>query len=95
MKRNALLINVSRGRVVDQTALIDALAGDTIAGAGLDCFVDEPLPPSSSLWDFKNVVITPHSGGETRSYETRVVDILIDNLRRLARGDPQLRNQVV
>jgi phosphoglycerate dehydrogenase-like enzyme len=95
MKRNALLINVSRGRVVDQAALIDALADETIAGAGLDCFHDEPLPPSSPLWDFKNAVITPHSGGETRSYETRVVDILIDNLGRLARGDTQLRNQVV
>ena len=95
MKRSALLINVSRGRVVDQTALIETLKSETIAGAGLDCFVDEPLPPSSPLWDFKNAVITPHSGGETRSYETRVVDILIDNLGRLARGDTQLRNHVV
>ncbi|MEH2509426.1 D-2-hydroxyacid dehydrogenase (NADP+) [Nitrobacteraceae bacterium AZCC 1564] len=95
MKRNAFLINVSRGRVVDQSALIDALANDTIAGAGLDCFHDEPLPPSSPLWDFKNAIITPHSGGETRSYETRVIDILTDNLGRLARGETQLCNQVV
>jgi phosphoglycerate dehydrogenase-like enzyme len=95
MKRNALLINVSRGRVVDETALIEALNSDTIAGAGLDCFVDEPLPSTSPLWDFKNAIITPHSGGETRSYETRVIDILIDNLGRLARGETQLRNQVV
>lgn len=95
MKRNAFLINVSRGRVVDQSALVEALAADTIAGAGLDCFHDEPLPASSPLWDFKNAIITPHSGGETRSYEIRVIDILTENLKRLARGEAQLRNQVV
>lgn len=95
MRRNAFLINVSRGRVVDQSALTEALANDTIAGAGLDCFHDEPLPASSPLWDFKNAIITPHSGGETRSYEIRVIDILTDNLERLARGEAQLRNQVV
>lgn len=95
MKRNAFLINVSRGRVVDEAALTEALANDVIAGAGLDCFHEEPLPASSPLWDFKNVVITPHSGGETRSYEIRVIDILTENLGRLARGETQLRNQVV
>ncbi|WP_424626901.1 D-2-hydroxyacid dehydrogenase [Bradyrhizobium sp. SYSU BS000235] len=95
MKRNAFLINVSRGRVVDEAALIEALADDIIAGAGLDCFHEEPLPASSPLWDFKNAIITPHSGGETRSYEIRVIDILTENLGRLARGETQLRNQVV
>jgi len=95
MKRNAFLINVSRGRVVDQSALTEALANNTIAGAGLDCFHDEPLPAASPLWDFKNTIITPHSGGETRSYEIRVIDILTENLGRLARGEAQLRNQVV
>jgi D-2-hydroxyacid dehydrogenase (NADP+) len=95
MRRNAFLINVSRGRVVDEAALIEALATDTIAGSGLDCFHEEPLPASSPLWGFKNAIITPHSGGETRSYEIRVIDILTENLGRLARGEAQLRNQVV
>lgn len=95
MKRTAFLINVSRGKVVDQAALVEALAADAIAGAGLDCFHNEPLPASSPLWDFKNAIITPHSGGETRSYEIRVIDILTENLGRLARGETQLRNQVV
>lgn len=95
MKRDAFFINVSRGRVVDESALIEALANDMIAGAGLDCFHEEPLPPSSPLWDFKNTIITPHSGGETRRYEARVIEILTENLGRLARGELQLRNQVV
>lgn len=95
MKRSAFLINVARGRVVDQAALIEALANGIISGAGLDCFHDEPLPASSPLWDFKNAVITSHSGGETRDYEIRVIDILTENLGRLARGETQLRNQVV
>jgi len=95
MKRSAILINVARGRVVDQDALVAALSAEKIAGAGLDCFHDEPLPASSPLWNFKNVLITPHSAGETRSYEINVINILNENLERLARGDAQLRNQVV
>jgi len=95
MKKSASLINVSRGRVVDQAALIEALKNGTISSAGLDCFHDEPLPSTSPLWDFENVIITPHSAGETRSYEVRVIDILLENLDRLAKGMSELRNQVV
>lgn len=95
MKKSASLINVARGRVVDQSALIEALQDGTISSAGLDCFHDEPLPADSPLWDFDNVIITPHSAGETRSYEVRVIDILLDNLGRLAQGDTELRNQVI
>jgi phosphoglycerate dehydrogenase-like enzyme len=95
MKPTSLLTNLARGRCVDEPALIAALEGDRIAGAALDVFVEEPLPPSSPLWTTKNVFITPHTGGETRRYEENVVDCLIDNLERLGRGETALRNQVV
>ena len=95
MKRSAYLINVARGRCVDEAALIAALREGRIAGAALDCFRDEPLPPSSPLWDFPNVLITPHAAGETRRYEENVIDILLENLDRLWRGETTLRNGIV
>lgn len=95
MRPGSLLINVARGRVVDEAALLEALGSGRLAGAGLDCFHDEPLPPASPFWAQANVIVTPHSAGETRAYETNVVDILLDNLDRLARGDAELRNQIV
>lgn len=95
MKPTALLINVARGKVVDEAALVTALSEGRIAGAGLDTFVEEPLASASPLWAMKNVIVTPHSAGETRAYETNVVDLLVDNLGRLARGETALRNQVV
>ncbi|NNM74875.1 D-2-hydroxyacid dehydrogenase [Enterovirga aerilata] len=94
MKPSAYLINVARGRVVDEPALIEALAAGRIAGAGLDCFVEEPLPPDSPLWGFSNVLVTPHSAGETSRYEANVIAILTENLGRLARGE-ELRNAIV
>jgi phosphoglycerate dehydrogenase-like enzyme len=95
MKPSAYLINVARGGCVDEPALVQALANGQIAGAGIDVTVREPLPGDSPLWDFENVIVTPHTGGETRAYEDRVVDILADNLKRLWRGETQLRNQIV
>jgi D-2-hydroxyacid dehydrogenase (NADP+) len=95
MKPSAVLINVARGRVVDEPALIDALAARRIAGAGIDCTVEEPLPDSSPLWALQNALITPHTAGETRRYEDNVIDLLLDNLDRLWRGEPALRNEVV
>lgn len=95
MKASASLINVARGAVVDQTALIDALRSGAISAAGLDCFQDEPLSSESDLWDFENVLITPHSAGETGNYEVRVIDILIENLNRLAAGETELVNQII
>lgn len=95
MKPSTYLVNVARGSVVDEAALIEALAKGGIAGAGLDCTVEEPLAPSSPLWGMANVLITPHSAGETRAYERNVVDILVDNLDRLARGETALLNQIV
>lgn len=95
MKRSAFLINLARGRVVEEGALIETLRAGAIAGAGLDCFHDEPLPDSSPFWAMEQVIVTPHSAGETRRYETNVVDLLMENLDRLSRGDPALRNEIV
>ena len=95
MKRSAVLINVARGRCVDEAALIQALADGRIGGAGLDCVVEEPLPAASPLWDFENVLITPHTAGETQRYEENVIDVLLENLDRLWRGEAALKNQVV
>ena len=95
MKPSALLVNVARGRCVDEEAIVAALEKEVIAAAALDVFVEEPLPPSSPLWTAKNVFITPHTAGETRRYEENVIDVLLDNLDRLRRGEKELRNQVV
>ena len=95
MKPSAYLINVSRGRVVDEAALVGALGARQIAGAGIDVTVEEPLAPESPLWGMERVLITPHTGGETRQYEDNVIAILRDNLALLWRGEPELRNQVV
>ncbi|WP_207482907.1 D-2-hydroxyacid dehydrogenase [Arenibaculum pallidiluteum] len=92
LKPGAFLVNVARGRVVVEDALVEALRDGRLAGAGLDCFHEEPLPPGSPFWTLPNVVVTPHSAGETRRYETNVVDILMENLDRLGRGEETLRN---
>jgi phosphoglycerate dehydrogenase-like enzyme len=95
LKPGALLINVARGRVVDEAALLAALADGRVGAAALDCFREEPLPRESAFWSLKNVLVTPHSAGETEKYEANVVDILVDNVERLLRGETALRNQVV
>ena len=95
MKPSAFLINVARGRVVDEPALIAALSAGKIAGAGLDCTVEEPLPDASPLWNIPNVLITPHTAGETRKYEDNVIDLLLENLDRLWRGETGLKNGIV
>lgn len=95
MKETAYLINMARGRCVDEPALLEAVQSGTIAGAGIDHFWDEPLPASSPFWDLENVIITPHTGGETRRYEENVIDILLENISRLSRGEADLFNQIV
>lgn len=95
MKPSALLINVARGPVVDELALISALTEKRIAGAGIDVTVTEPLDAASPLWSLDNVVLTPHTAGETRRHEANVIDILIENLAQLERGETMLRNGVV
>ena len=95
MKPTALLVNCARGKVVDEPALIAALAAKRIAGAALDVTAEEPLAAASPLWGMANVVVTPHSAGETVRYEDRVIDLLVENVGRLARGEPTLVNQIV
>jgi phosphoglycerate dehydrogenase-like enzyme len=95
MKPSAFLVNVARGRCVDEPALVEALRTNRIAGAGIDVTAEEPLSPSSPLWGMDNAFITPHTAGETRHYEDNVLDILIDNLSRLWKGEGALRNQIV
>lgn len=88
MKREAILINVSRGRIVREKALVRALREGKIGGAGLDVFEEEPLPPSSELWCMENVIITPHVAGSTPHYWAKVCDIFCENLKRYASGQP-------
>jgi phosphoglycerate dehydrogenase-like enzyme len=95
MKKSAHLVNVARGKVVDEAALIAAMRDGRIAGAAIDVTPEDPLPAESPLWDLPNTFITPHTGGETRRYEDNVLDILEDNLQRLWRGDSKLRNQIL
>jgi D-2-hydroxyacid dehydrogenase (NADP+) len=95
MKPAAQLVNIARGRVVDEAALVEALAARRIAGAGIDVTVEEPLAPNSPLWGMEHVLLTPHTAGETRRYEDNVIEILRDNLGRLWRGEEPLRNQVI
>jgi phosphoglycerate dehydrogenase-like enzyme len=95
MRPSCHLVNVARGRVVDEAALIAALEARHIAGAALDVTVEEPLASTSPLWDMEHVLITPHTAGETRRYEDNVIEILRDNLDRLWRGDRELHNQIV
>jgi phosphoglycerate dehydrogenase-like enzyme len=75
--------------------LIEALNNGVIAGAGLDVVGQEPLSGDSPLWDMDNVVLTPHTGGETQAYEDNVIDILLENVDRLTSGQPDLYNQVL
>ena len=95
MQRSAYLINVGRGGCVVEPALIEALQGGRIAGAALDCTDPEPPEESSPLWAMPNVFITPHTGGETRKYEANVIEILMENLQRMWRGESTLRNQIM
>jgi len=95
MKPSAYLINVARGKVVNEPALVEALNQRRIAGAALDCVWEEPLLAASALWSAPNVLITPHTAGETRRYEDNVIDLLLENLERLWRGETVLKNQYV
>jgi phosphoglycerate dehydrogenase-like enzyme len=95
MQPSAFLVNAARGRCVDEDALVAALTQGRIAGAALDVTRDEPLPDTSPLWRLPNAFVTPHTAGETRRYEDNVLDLLMDNLERLWRGEATLRNQVV
>ena len=87
MKPAAYLINIGRGGLVDESALIRALQAGRLAGAGLDVFETEPLPPESPLWAMKNVIITAHYAGASPHYTERWLTIFLENLRRYRRGE--------
>jgi phosphoglycerate dehydrogenase-like enzyme len=93
MKPNAVIVNIARGPVIDQPALIRALKAGAIGGAALDVTDPEPLPPDSELWGLDNVMITPHVSGGTPKYMDRAIELFCDNLRRYLAGEP-LRNIV-
>src|SRR5262245_7797649 len=95
MKSDGVLINISRGGVVDEDALLKALAAKRIAGAGLDVFQKEPLPPDSPLWDMPNVIITSHIGGMSEDYVDQVIPLLVDNLDAFAEGKPERIHHIV
>jgi len=87
MKRSAFLINVARGGVVDQPALVEALQAGLIAGAALDVFAEEPLPDGHPLWKMPNVLITPHMAGFHAGYPDEALPIVIENIRHFLAGD--------
>jgi phosphoglycerate dehydrogenase-like enzyme len=90
---HAVLVNVGRGAVVDEEALVEALRTGRLAGAALDVFAVEPLPAESPLWGLSNVLIAPHAAGQSVHDDERLVELFCDNLRRYLRGE-QLRNRV-
>ncbi len=90
MKSNAYLVNIARGHVIDEQALIRALRENWIAGAGLDVTEVEPLPSNSPLYGMPNVILTPHIAGVSVHYEARLAELFADNLRRYRAGEPLL-----
>jgi D-2-hydroxyacid dehydrogenase (NADP+) len=90
MKPEACLINVGRGQLIDESALVQALRENKIGGAALDVFVEEPLPASSPLWDLENLLITPHTAGLTEKQWDRQYDLVAENLRRYLNHQPLL-----
>ncbi len=94
LPRGARLINMSRGEVVDEPALIAALQSGQLAGAYLDVFAEEPLPPASPLWDLPNVIVTPHNSPASAGSDARINALFLDNLKRWKTNQP-LVNEVI
>lgn len=90
MKRSAFLINIARGSLVDEAALLAALKEERLAGAALDVFQQEPLPPDSGLWDCERVIVTPHNSPASEHFMRRQIDLAKENLRRYLNGEPLL-----
>jgi len=88
MRRGALLVNVARGRLIDDDALIEALGDGRVGGAALDVFTKEPLEPASPYWTLPNVIVTPHVSGAMEDYWTPLVALFSENLRRFEAGQP-------
>jgi phosphoglycerate dehydrogenase-like enzyme len=87
-KRGAFLINIGRGKLIDDEAVVSALEEGTLGGAALDVFTNEPLPPDSPYWDLPTVIVTPHVSGAMEDYWTPLVTLFADNLRRFEHGQP-------
>ncbi len=92
MKPTAVLVNIARGEMVDEAALIEALRDGRLRGAALDVFAQEPLPPDSAFWDMENVLVSPHASGNTGRLAERIAEVFLDNLGRFLAGEP-LRNR--
>ena len=91
VKRGASLINIGRGRLVDDEAVVEALRDGRLGGAALDVFTREPLDPADSpYWDLPNVIVTPHVSGAMEDYWTPLVALFAENLRRFEKGEPLL-----
>lgn len=89
-KRGALVVNIARGKLIDDDALMAALRDGRVGGAALDVFTREPLDPASPYWDLPNVIVTPHTSGAMEDYWTPLVALFSENLRRFERGDALL-----
>ena len=94
LPRGAYFINIARGVVVDESALIQALRSGHLGGAALDVFAEEPLPPASPLWEMPNVLISPHSASTSDRENARITELFCDNLRRYLNGEA-LRNVLI
>jgi len=88
LPRGAVFINIARGALVDEEALADALRSGHLAGAGLDVFAEEPLPPESPFWEMPNVLVCPHSASTSDGENRRITDLFCENLRRFLAGQP-------
>jgi phosphoglycerate dehydrogenase-like enzyme len=93
MRPDAVLVNVSRGRLVDEAALVEALKASRLRGAALDVFATEPLPPGHPFWSCPNLLITPHTSGYSHAFWEREAELIEENVRRYLAGQP-LRNVV-
>ena len=93
MKSSARFINLGRGELVDEGALLAALQGGQIAGAGLDVFCMEPLPSESSFWDLDNVIVSPHMSGDYRGHQEAMAEVFLENFERFRDGR-ELLNQI-
>lgn len=93
LRPDAVVVNVGRGKLLDEDALVEALQARRIRGAALDVFHSEPLPPESPLWRLPNVLITPHVSGVSRDFWRREVDLIVENVKRFLAGQ-SLRNLV-
>ena len=93
MKPGAILVNIGRGPVVDEDALVDALRSGPLRGAALDVYATEPLPADSPLWELDNVILSPHTAAQSVKENERIVELFADNLRRYLAGE-ELRSRI-